>query len=94
VLVLLMARIREVRSSDDLRWHVLHTKFHDDRFRNSTNMNSITSIIPETAVLLLLVREIYDVSHRDRLRCCDIHAKFHNDRLMNSCNNKGISETI
>jgi hypothetical protein len=45
VLVLLMEWINEVRLLDDLGWHHIHTKFHDDRFGLSGNIKVTTSII-------------------------------------------------
>jgi hypothetical protein len=37
------------------------TKFHEDRFRNSSIIVAIDSTISEAAVLLLLKEEIYEV---------------------------------
>jgi hypothetical protein len=63
VLVLLMGVIYEVHRSDGLRWHDIHTKSHDDRFRHSINFKGSTSTVREAVMLVLLMRGIYDVRH-------------------------------
>jgi hypothetical protein len=55
-----------------LAWHI-DIKFHDDWFRNSSNIKGITSTIWEAALLILLMRGIYDVRHWDDLRWHDIY---------------------
>jgi hypothetical protein len=42
-------------------WYDIHTKYHDDWFKHSSNINAITSTIWEATVLVLLMRGIYDV---------------------------------
>jgi hypothetical protein len=47
-----------------LRWpqtHDICTKFHDDRFRHSSNIKVITSIVCEAAVLVLQMGGIYEL---------------------------------
>jgi hypothetical protein len=53
--------IYEVHQCDGSRWHDIHTKFHEDWFRHSDNINVIASKIGEAAVLVLLMGRIYDV---------------------------------
>jgi hypothetical protein len=36
----------------------IHTKFHDDRFRNSSNIKVISSTVREAVLLVLLTRGI------------------------------------
>jgi hypothetical protein len=55
VLVLPMAVIYEVHHADGLKWHKTHTKFQNDQFRHSSNINVITSTNWKAAVLLLLI---------------------------------------
>jgi hypothetical protein len=43
VLVLLMIGIYDVCHSDGLRWRNVHTIFHDDRFKHSSNIKETTS---------------------------------------------------
>jgi hypothetical protein len=43
VLVLIMEGIYEVLHCIGLRWHNIHTSFHDDRFSHSSNITVITS---------------------------------------------------
>jgi hypothetical protein len=45
MLVLLMGGIYELSRLNGLRWHDIHTKFHDDRFRNLSNITVITTTI-------------------------------------------------
>jgi hypothetical protein len=55
-----------------LRWH-RHTKFHDDRLRNSSNnKGSITSTTWEAVVLVILMRVISQISRWDGLGWHDI----------------------
>jgi hypothetical protein len=42
VSVLLMGPIYEVHRGDDLRWHGIKTKFHEDYFRHSGNITVVT----------------------------------------------------
>jgi hypothetical protein len=37
MLIIIVRRICDGCRSDDLRWHDIYTKFHDDRLRNSSN---------------------------------------------------------
>jgi hypothetical protein len=41
VLLLLISRSYEVYRSDGLGWHDIHTKFHEDQFRHSSNITSL-----------------------------------------------------
>jgi hypothetical protein len=66
-----MVGISEVRHWGGLRWHDTHTKFHDDRFRNSGNIKVITTAVWEAAMLVLLVTGIYEVCHWDGIRSND-----------------------
>jgi hypothetical protein len=45
-----------------MAWHI-HTKIHDDRFRNSSKIKGVTSTIREAVALVLLMRGIYEVHH-------------------------------
>jgi hypothetical protein len=54
MLVLLTGVIYEVHRWDGL----IHTQFHNDRFRNSSSIKGITWTILESVVLLLLIRGI------------------------------------
>jgi hypothetical protein len=45
VLVLLMGPSYEVHRGDDLRWHGVQTKFHEDWYWYSGNIKVITSKI-------------------------------------------------
>jgi hypothetical protein len=49
--------------------------FHEDRFRPSSNIEVITSAIPEAAVLVLLIGGI-QVQHLDAVRWHDIYTIF------------------
>jgi hypothetical protein len=60
-LVLLMGVTYEVHCRDGLRWHDIHTKFHEHWFRHAGNIKVITLTISEAAVLVLLMGMIYDV---------------------------------
>jgi hypothetical protein len=55
-----------------MAWYI-HTKFHDDRFRYSSNIKGITSTVLEAVVLVLLMRGIYDLLHWAGLRWHDIY---------------------
>jgi hypothetical protein len=61
VLVLPIERIYNVRRLDGLRWHDIHAKFYDNRFRRSSNIKVIISTMSEAAVLVLLMGRIYEV---------------------------------
>jgi hypothetical protein len=63
-----------------MAWH-LYTKFHDDRFRHSSNIKGITLTFWEPIVLVLPMRGIYDVRRWNGLRRHDICTKFHDDRF-------------
>jgi hypothetical protein len=58
VLLLLTGLIYEVYRRDGLRWHGMHTKFHEDFFGHSSNIKVITRTISEAVVLVLLRRAI------------------------------------
>jgi hypothetical protein len=74
VLLSLMSEIFEVRRGDGLRYHEVYAHFHDNRFRNSSNIKLITST--DRAVMLVsLIGETYDVSHGDGLGCHDVQTK-------------------
>jgi hypothetical protein len=60
VFVLLMGHIYEVQCLHDLWLHDIHTNFHDDPFKHSSNI-VIISTISEVAVLVLLMGGIYKV---------------------------------
>jgi hypothetical protein len=64
VLILLMGGIYEISHWNGLRWHDIHTKFHNDQFRHSSDIKVITSTIWEDAVLVLLMWEVYSTSLR------------------------------
>jgi hypothetical protein len=46
-------------ASDDM----IYIYFHDDRFRNSSDIKVFTATILEATVLVLLLGEIYEVYH-------------------------------
>jgi hypothetical protein len=56
-----MQGIYELRRWGGLRWHDLHTKFHDDWIWHSSNTKVITSKISEDAVLVLVMKAISEV---------------------------------
>jgi hypothetical protein len=43
--------------------YTTHTKIHDDRFRNSSNIRGITSTVRQVIVLVLLIRAIFNIRH-------------------------------
>jgi hypothetical protein len=53
-----MGRIYEVSCWNGLRWHDIHTKFHDDQFRCLSNITVITATIWEAVMLALLFEGI------------------------------------
>jgi hypothetical protein len=81
VLVLQMVRIYAVRRLDGLRWHGIHTKFHDDQFRYSSNIKVNTPTIGQAAIFVLLTGMIYEVRRCDFPRWHNIHTKFNKNRL-------------
>jgi hypothetical protein len=62
MLVLLIGGIHDIRRSNGLRWHDVHTKFHGDQFKYLRNITVITATIEETVMLVLLTEEINEVS--------------------------------
>jgi hypothetical protein len=78
VLVLQMGEIYEARRWDGLRWHDIHTKFHDDLFRNSSNIKGITLIL-EAVVSVLLIERINELRSSDGFIWYDIYTKFHEE---------------
>jgi uncharacterized membrane protein YvlD (DUF360 family) len=92
--VLLMGAIYELHKWDGLRWHNIHTKFHNDRFKHSSNIKGIASIIWEAIVLALLMSGIYDVRRWNGFMSHDILTKFHKDWYRRSSNIKGITSII
>jgi hypothetical protein len=54
MLVLMMGGINELGHWNWVRWHDMHTKFHEDWFKNS-NIKVITSTIWEASVLVLMI---------------------------------------
>jgi hypothetical protein len=61
LLVLLMGVTYKVHRWDGLRCHESHTRFHEDLFKHSNNINRIASKIWEAAVLVSPMGKIYDV---------------------------------
>jgi hypothetical protein len=53
-----MGEINELCHCDGLGWQA---KFHDDRFRHSSDINAIISTILEGVTLVILVGEMYTV---------------------------------
>jgi hypothetical protein len=90
-----MGMIHEVHNWDGFRWHDIHTKFHEDWFRHSSNIKVITSTIQKAVALVLLRRRIYD-------ECCWEDLRWQNTYmpslmmigLGNSSNIKHITWTI
>jgi hypothetical protein len=84
MLVLLMGRIHMVSWWDGHRWHSIRIKFHDGRFRHSSNtevtsddnMKDCNAGIPDWRGLW--------IHPYDGLRCNDICIRFHNNRLYGS----------
>jgi hypothetical protein len=65
VLILLMWWIYELVRWDCFMWRDIHTKFHEDRHKCSSNINVITETIWEAAVLVLLMgRDIWNTPLR------------------------------
>jgi hypothetical protein len=60
VLILLMGVIYEVEMASGVTIY-MHTKFHDDWIRHSSNITNITSIISVAAVLVLLMKGFYEL---------------------------------
>jgi hypothetical protein len=58
-----------------------YTKFHDSRFRHSSNVKVITSTATEDAALVLLMEGIYESCRWHGLGWHDIHTKFHKVRF-------------
>jgi hypothetical protein len=63
VLVLLMEGTYEVRRSDELKWHGIRSKFHENLFRHLSNITVINATIRETVMLVSLIEGFYEV-HR------------------------------
>jgi hypothetical protein len=55
-----MGVIYEMRRWDDLRWHDMRTKFIEDRFGYSGNINVITCTLWDAAVSVVPMGRIYD----------------------------------
>jgi hypothetical protein len=55
-----MAGICKLRHVDGIRWRDTHTKFHDDRLKDSSNVKVIVPTIWDTVVLMILIGGIYD----------------------------------
>jgi hypothetical protein len=53
VLVLMMEGIYEVFYCIGLKWHDIHTRFHDDQFSHSSNFTAFTSTFRKAAILVL-----------------------------------------
>jgi hypothetical protein len=50
--------------SDNLKWHDAHTKFRENWFMHSGNIEVITLQYEKATVLMLLMGMIYDVPFR------------------------------
>jgi hypothetical protein len=94
VLVLLMAEIHDVFRSNRLSKHNMHTNFHNDRYRYSSNPTVIILRNSEASKLVLMAGGINEVGYSDCLRWHDIHTKFHEDWFRNTSNIKVITSTI
>jgi hypothetical protein len=94
VWVLLIGGTYEVRRWEGLGYHDIHTKFHDNLFRQLSNLMVIVSTVWEAVVLVLLMGRIYKVCHWDGFRWHYIHTKFHDDRFMHLSNIKGITSAV
>jgi hypothetical protein len=79
VLVILLRGICDVRPSNCLWPHDIRIKFHDDRFRHSSNITVNTATIWEAVLLVLLIEGIYELSPWYGLISHDIRIKFHED---------------
>jgi hypothetical protein len=89
-----MGRIYDICRWDDLRCHDTDLiTFHDDQYRNSSNIKGVTLTMWEAIVLLMLARGISYIRRRDGLRWYDTYTKSH-DRFGYSSNIKGITSII
>jgi hypothetical protein len=77
MLVLLMEEIYEVCRWNRLSWLDIRTKFHDDRFRNLSNITTNTATIWEAVMLVLQIEGIYGVYRWDGFLYHDILTKFY-----------------
>jgi hypothetical protein len=64
----------------------IHTKFHDDRFGNSSNIKGITSTMSKAIMLMLLIEGIYEIRLLDDFTWHDIYTKFHEHLFRRSSN--------
>jgi hypothetical protein len=51
----------EICHCDSLRWHNIHIKFHNDRFRDSSDIKVTASRIWEAVVLVFLIGGTYEI---------------------------------
>jgi hypothetical protein len=82
-----MGVIYEVSYWDGLKWHDIHTKFHKDWFKHSSNIKVIISTISEASMLVLLMGGIYDAHPWNGLRWLDIHTSFHDYEFITGSSN-------
>jgi hypothetical protein len=61
MLVLLMARIYDKHRCDGFMWHDILTKFHEDCYRRSSNIEVFPLEIWKAVMLVLLMKGIYEV---------------------------------
>jgi hypothetical protein len=87
MLTLLIGGIYDVRSSDGLKCHDLHTIFYDDRFRHSTNIKVITSNWRGCSVGITDGNYL-QISPLDGFMWRDTHTRFHKDWYRRSSNIK------
>jgi hypothetical protein len=88
--------IYEVHHWYGLRWHDTRTKFHEDRFGHSGNIQVITPIFcgVKVFVLVLLICGLWFVPSRWPLMAWHKHTKFHDDWFRNSSKMKGVTSAI
>jgi hypothetical protein len=72
---------------DDLRWHEIHIKIYDDRFKHSSNIKVIATTICKASVLVLLMGVVHDTC----LRWHNLQSTFQDYPFRNSSNIKVIT---
>jgi uncharacterized membrane protein len=91
VLELLKRGIYKVHRRDGLRWHDIHTKFHEDWFRHSGYyLHSLRGC----SVGITTGKDLGCVPLRWAHLTWHTRTKFQDDRFRNSSNIKGITSTI
>jgi hypothetical protein len=92
MLVLLKEGFYDICRWNGLRWHDIHTMFHDDWFRHLSNITVIIGTIWEAIILVLLIEGIYEMRCWDGFMWRDIYIKFHEDWYRHSRNIKVLPQ--